>query len=71
MKPAAADLCLAMAGVGRISLQSSAKLLDQLRVRIDWAELLDPIPSKPSVAASEAIREIAWGSDRQFSGTRD
>ena len=71
MKPAAADLCLVMAGVGRISLQSSAKLLDQLRVRIDWAKLLDPIPSKPSVAASEAIREIAWGSDRQFSGTRD
>jgi len=71
MKPAATDLCLVMAGVGRISLQSSAKLLDQLRVRIDWAELLDPIPSKPSVAASEAIREIAWGSDRQFSGTRD
>jgi len=71
MKPAAADLCLVMAGVGRISLQSSAKLLDQLRVRIDWAELLDPIPSKPSVAASEAIRGIAWGSDRQFSGTRD
>jgi hypothetical protein len=71
MKLAAADLCLVTAGVGRISLQSSAKLLDQLRVRIDWAELLDPIPSKPSVAASEAIREIAWGSDRQFSGTRD
>jgi len=71
MKPAATDLCLVMAGVGRISLQSSAKLLDQLRVRIDWAELLDPTPSKPSVAASEAIREIAWGSDRQFSGTRD
>ena len=71
MKPAATDLCLVMAGVGRISLQSSAKLLDQLRVRIDWAELLDPIPSKPSGAASEAIREIAWGSDRQFSGTRD
>ena len=70
MKPAAADLCLVMAGVGRISLQSSAKLLDQLRVRIDWAELV-PIPSKPSVAASEAIRETAWGSDRQFSGTRD
>ena len=71
MKPAAADLCLVMAGVGRISLQSSAKLLDQLRVRIDWAELLDPIPSKPSVAASEEIREIAWESDRQFAGTRD
>ena len=37
MKPAAADLCLVMAGVGRIRLQSSA-VLGQLRVRIDWAE---------------------------------
>ena len=71
MKPAAADLCLVMAEVGRISLQSSAKLLDQLRVRIDLAELLEPLAVKPSVAASVAIREIAWGSDRQFSGTRD
>ena len=25
----------------------------------------------PSVGASEAIREIAWESDRQFAGTRD
>jgi hypothetical protein len=66
MKPAAADLCFVMAGVGRISLQSSTKLLDQLRVRTDWAELLEPLASKPSVAASEAIREIAWESDRQF-----
>ncbi len=71
MKPAAADPCLVMAGVGRINLQSSAKLLDQLRVRIDWAELLEPLASRPSVAASEAIREIAWESDRQFAGTRD
>ena len=71
MKPAKADLCLVMAGVGRISLQSSAKLLDQLRVRIDWGELLEPISSRPSVAALEAIREIAWESDRQFAGTRD
>jgi len=71
MKPAAADLCLVLAGVGRISLQSSAKLLDQLRVRIDWAKLLEPISSRPSVAASVAIREIAWESDRQFAGTRD
>ena len=45
MKPAAADLCLVLAGVGRISLQSSAKLLDQLRVRI--GELLEPPASKP------------------------
>ena len=71
MKPAAVDLCLVMAGIGRISLQNSAKFLDQLRVRIDLAELLEPLASKPSVAASEAICEIAWGSDRQFAGTRD
>jgi hypothetical protein len=58
MKPAA-DLCLVLAGVGRISLQSSAKLLDQLSVRIDCAELLEPLASKPSVVALEAIREIA------------
>ena len=71
MKPAAADLRLVTDRVGRISLQSSAKLLDQLRVRIDWAELPKPISAKPSVAASEAIREIAWESDRQFAGTHD
>jgi hypothetical protein len=71
MKPAAADLCLVLAGVGRISLQSSDKLLDQLRVRIAWAELLKPISAKPSDAASVAIREIGWESDRQFAGTRD
>ena len=69
MKPVAADLCLVVAGVGRISLQSSAKLLDQLRVRI--GEVLDPLASKPSAVALEAIREIAWESDRQFAGTRD
>ena len=66
MKPVAADLCFVVAGVGRISLQSSAKLLDQLRVRIDRAELLEPLASKPSVAASEAICEIAWESDLRF-----
>jgi len=71
MKPAAADPCLVVAGVGRISLQSPAKVLDQLRVKIDWAELLEPLASKPSVAASVTIREIAWESDRQFAGTRD
>jgi hypothetical protein len=70
MKPTA-DFCLVLAGVGRISLQSSAKLLDQLRVRVSWAKLLEPISSRPSVAASGAIREIAWESDRQFAGTRD
>ena len=69
MKPAAADLCLVMAGVGRISLQSSAKLLDQLSVRI--GELLEPLASKPSDVALEASREIAWENDRQFAGTRD
>ena len=69
MKPVAADLCLVVAGVGRISLQSSAKLLDQLSVRI--RELLDPPASKPSAVALEAIREIAWASDRQLVGTRD
>ena len=58
MKPAAADLGFVVAGVGRISVQNSAKLLDQLRVRIDLAELLQPLASKPRVAASEAIREI-------------
>jgi hypothetical protein len=71
MKPAAPDLCFVVAGVGRISLQNSAKLLDQLRVRVDCAKLLEPLASKPSVAASVAIREIAWESDRQFAGTRD
>jgi len=71
MKPAAADLCLVVAGVGRISLQSPAKVLDQLRVRLDWAELLEPVASKPRVAASVTIRESAWESDRQCAGTRD
>jgi hypothetical protein len=71
MKPAAADLCLVLAGVGQISLQSSAKLLDQLSVRIDWAEQLQPISSRQSVAALAAIREIAWESDRQFAERRD
>ena len=69
MKPVAADLCLVIVGVGQISLQSSTKLLDQLSVRI--GELLEPLASRPSVAASEAIREIAWESDRRFAGTRD
>jgi len=42
MKPVAADLCLVIVGVGRISLQSSAKLLDQLSVRIGSAKLAEP-----------------------------
>ena len=57
MKPLAADLCIVVAGVGRISLQSSAKLLDQLSVRI--GELLEPLASKPGVIALEAIPETA------------
>ena len=69
MKPAAADLCLVIAGVGRISLQNPAELLDQLSVRI--GEVLEPLASKLSAVALEAIREIAWASDRQFAGTRD
>jgi hypothetical protein len=69
MKPVADDLCLVIVGLGRISLQSSAKLLDQLSVRI--GKLLVPLASIPSVAASGAIREIAWESGRQFAGTRD
>jgi hypothetical protein len=69
MKRSAADLCLVLAGVGRITLQSSAALLDQLRVRIDLAELLEP--TKPIVEASEAIRETAWEKDQRFAGTRD
>ena len=69
MKPAAADLCLVIAGVGRISLQSPAELLDQLSVRI--GEVLEPLASKPKAVALVAIREIAWASDRQFGGTRD
>jgi hypothetical protein len=71
MKPAAVDLCLVLAGVGRISLQSSAKLLDQLRVRIGSAKLAEPISSRPSVAASEAIREIASENDQRFVEKRD
>ena len=69
MKPAAADLCLVIAGVGRISLQSPAELLDQLSVRI--GEVLAPLALKPSAVALEALREIAWENDRQFAGTRD
>ena len=43
VKPAAADLCLVLPGMGRISLQSSAKLLDQLSVRIGSAKLAEPV----------------------------
>ena len=64
MKPA--DLCLARPTRGRITLRSSAKYLEQLRVRLDPADTSEPIPSKSRVAASEAIREIAWESDGRF-----
>jgi hypothetical protein len=66
MKPVAAGLCLVRPGVGRITMQSSAEYLDQLRVRIYRTDISEPIPTKASVAASEAIHEIAWESARQF-----
>jgi len=69
MKPVATDLCFVIVGVGRISLQSSAKLLDQLSVRI--GEVLEPLVLKPRAVALEAIHEIGWENDRQFAGTRD
>ena len=69
MKPVIADLCLVIVGVGRISLQSSAKLLDQLSARI--AEVLQPPALKPRAVALEAIGETGWENDRQFAGTRD
>jgi hypothetical protein len=58
-------------GIGRITLQSSTEYLNQLRVRIDRGELLEPITAKPSIAASEAVCEIGSESDRQFVETRD
>jgi len=58
MNPLTSNLCLVRAGIGRITLQSSAEYLDQLRVRIDRAEPVEQIPAKPSVSASEAIGEI-------------
>jgi hypothetical protein len=64
MKPT--DLCLARPARDRITLRSSAKYLEQLRVRLDRADTSEPIPSKSRVAASEAIREIAWESDGRF-----
>ena len=66
MKPVASDLCLVRAGIGRITLQSSAEYLDQLRVRIDRTDTSEAIVTKPSVAASGAIGEIAWESGPQF-----
>ena len=66
MKPVASDLSLVRAGIGRITLQSSAEYLDQLRVRIDRTDTSEAIVTKPSVAASGAIGEIAWESGPQF-----
>jgi hypothetical protein len=64
MKPA--DLCLAKPARGRITLRTSAKYLEQLRVRLDRTDTSEPIPSKSRVAASEAIREIGWENDLRF-----
>jgi hypothetical protein len=66
-----ADLCFIRLGIGRITLQSSAKYLSQLCVRIDSAEPPEPLPPKLSVAASEAIGETSWESDQRFAEMRD
>ena len=66
MKAAAADLYLAMSGIGRITLRDSAKFLDQLHVTLHRAEISEPVIPKPSAVASETIREIALESDLQF-----
>ena len=65
MKPVASNLCLVRAGTGRITLQSSAEYLDQLRVRIDRTDTLEAILIKPRDAAFEAIGEIACESGPQ------
>jgi len=65
MKPVASNLCLVRAGTGRITLQSSAEYLDQLRVRIDRTDTLEAILTKPRDEAFEAIGEIAWESGPQ------
>jgi len=64
MKPS--DLCLVKPARGRITLRSSAKDLEQLRVRLDRTDTSEPIPSKSRVATSEAIREIAWENNGRF-----
>jgi hypothetical protein len=63
MKPA--DLCLAKPARGRITLRSSAKYLEQLRVRLDRTDTSKPTPSKSRVAASEELREIEWENGRR------
>ena len=66
MKAAAADLYLAMSGIGRITLRDSAKFLDQLRITVRRTEVLEPVIPKPGVVALETTREIALESDLQF-----
>ena len=66
MKAAAADLYLAMSGIGRITLRDSAKFLDQLRVTFHRTEISEPVIPKPGVVASGTIREIALENDLQF-----
>ena len=66
MKAAAANLYLAMSGIGRITLRDSAKFLDQLRITVRRTEISEPVFPKPGAVASETIREIALESDLQF-----
>ena len=66
MKAAAADLYFAMSGMGRVTVQDSAKFLDQLRVTLHRTEISEPVIPKPRAVASETIREIALESDLQF-----
>jgi hypothetical protein len=66
MKAAAADLYLAMSGIGRITLRDSAKFLDQLRITVRRTETSEPVIPKLGAVASETIREIALESDLQF-----
>jgi hypothetical protein len=60
-----ADLCLVRPVRDQITVRSSAKYLDQLRVKLDRTDTSKPIP-KSRVAALGAIREIAWESDLRF-----
>jgi hypothetical protein len=71
MEHAAANVLLVISGTGHIGLKNSAKYLDQLRVRIDRAEPVEQILTKPRAAASEAIHEIGLASDQQFAERRD
>ena len=66
MKTAAADLYLAMPGIGRITLRDSAKFLVQPRITVRRTEISEPVIPKPGAVASEMIRESALESDLQF-----